>query len=773
MEGHQPKVAIIGLGGVGKTQVALELAYRTREKRPDCSIFWVPALSIESLQREYLKISRQLRLCGSEDDQVDATKLLKDYLCDSKAGQWLIVFDNVDDVEMWFGKSPDDTEIHGRDFLPSSSRGSVLFTTRFTEIASRLAMQNVVKVPEMDEPKAKALFQSRLINRDISHGDGELELLLKQLTYLPLAIVQAASYINANFLTAISDYRLLLTEQEEEVIDLFSEKFKDEWRPDDDQNSVATTWLISFERIKQSNSLAAEWMSFMACLESLGIPESLLPPAPSRKKWIEAIGALGAYSFVTRRPAEKSLDLHRLVHLAMRNWLIRNASLSESTLKALRRLHEVFPRGEHEKRSEWRSYMPHALALVERRETHDMPERYELASKMASCLLTDGRLGECVIYSELKTQWDERQYGEDHPVRLDSQHALGKAYHANGQIEQSVKILEHVVGVRERILSAESEDRLWSQHELAVAYKADGRIQRSVKLFEDVVRTRERTLHEDHNALLTSRHALAWAYQAAGQIKPAVKLLESVVAVRERTLDREHPVLLISQHELGMACRQDWQVKRSMEIFEHVVSMREKTLDEEHPLRLLSQHALAWVYQDCGRVKQAVELLEHVVQTRGKTLAPEHPDRLSSEHELGRVYSADGQNKRAVDLLEHVVTIRAKTLSPEHPDLLISQHILAMVYKANRQIVQAVDLFERVVAAQRRMREVEHPARLWAEHELAMVYKAMGRTKQAVDILEHVVAVRTRTLEASNPARVLSQRVLEDARRAYQATQGT
>jgi tetratricopeptide (TPR) repeat protein len=467
--GHQHKVAITGLGGVGKTQIALELAYRTQQSRPECSIYWIPATNFETLQRTYFHIAQQLRLSGLEEEGADVKKLLKDYLCDSSAGQWLLIFDNADDIDMWFGKSAGNTEpCRLGDYIPWSRTGSVLFTTRFKKVASKLAMQDVIRVPEMDEARALELLSERLVDKSLLQDREQAALLLKQLVYLPLAIVQAASYINENCLSTLLDYLSLLTAKEEEMIDLLSEEFEDDWRPHNTTNPVAATWLISFEQVQRTNPLATDILSFMACIEPTEIPESLLPLplAASRKAWFESIGILEGYAFVTKRPT-KSFHLHRLVHLATRNWLRKTGSLSEWTLTTLTRLEETFPNDDHTNREKWKTYLPHALGILAKDEVQGNRKRYELLYKVSMCLLADGRATEAVQYLEEHCNWHKREYDEAHPVQLASQHELARAYQANGQIKQAMELLEHVVAVRERTLAEEHPSRLASQHELA------------------------------------------------------------------------------------------------------------------------------------------------------------------------------------------------------------------------------------------------------------------------------------------------------------------
>jgi hypothetical protein len=81
------------------------------------------------------------------------------------------------------------------------------------------------------------------------------------------------------------------------------------------------TWLISFQQIRYRDPLAADYLSFMAYIDPKDIPQALLPAGTSRKNEIEAMGMLDAYPFINKRPADKTLDLHQLIYLAIRNWL--------------------------------------------------------------------------------------------------------------------------------------------------------------------------------------------------------------------------------------------------------------------------------------------------------------------------------------------------------------------------------------------------------------------------------------------------------------------
>jgi hypothetical protein len=162
----------------------------------------------------------------------------------------------------------------------------------------------------MDEETATQMLAKSLADPSLLKNHQDTAELVEQLTFLPLAIAQAAAYINKNGI-AFADYLLLLKDQEESAVEILSEDFEDEARYQDVKNPVATTWLISFNQIRHRDPLAVEYLSIMSCINPKDIPQSLLPPAKSRKAEVDAIGTLDAYSFVSRQSASQSLDLHR------------------------------------------------------------------------------------------------------------------------------------------------------------------------------------------------------------------------------------------------------------------------------------------------------------------------------------------------------------------------------------------------------------------------------------------------------------------------------
>ncbi|KAL2819483.1 violaceus kinesin [Aspergillus granulosus] len=513
------KVAICGLGGAGKTQIALELAYRVRERDPTCFVFWIPCTSYATVEQAYMDIAETIGF--PEIKSADAEQRVKTYLSQAIGNEWLLIFDNADDMDMWVGDSAGATDLAS--LLPQSERGHIIFTTRNRKLAVRLASPFVVEVSEPDAETAVRILEKALLRNDLCEDSDETITLLEQLMFLPLAISQAAAYINSNDIK-VSDYTALLKEQESDIIDLLSEDFGDDRRYQEIQNPVATTWLISFQEVQRLNPLAADYLWFMACINPRDIPQSLLPEATSRKKMVEAIGLLKAFSFVSEQVKNHALSLHRLVHLATRNWLRRQRQFSMQIQKVADRLDQVFPNNNHENQRIWREYLPHALSLVGERDFQNKQEKYtSLVWNIGRCLQAEGRYQEAAVLFEDIVQLQKRERGDDDPLTLTSMADLASTYRNQGR---------------------------WKESERLEVQVMEGRWKEAEELGMQVMEIRSRVLGTEHPDTLTSMANLAHTFYSKDNIHDAVLLMEKCVRLRESLLGPSHPHTISSAFSL-------------------------------------------------------------------------------------------------------------------------------------------------------------------------------------------------------------------------------
>ena len=649
---------------MGKTQIVLELAYRTREKYRDCSVLWIPATSPESLQQALKDIGQQLGVPGINQDQADIKKLVQRHLSQDSAGQWLLIIDNVDDMSMW--------ENGLKAYLPRSDRGSVVCTTRSMKIAAKIAASNVIQVPEMDEEMAMQMLCKSLINQKLLDHRQDAQKLLERLTSLPLAIAQAAAYINTNSIM-LSEYLMLLDEQEEDVIELLSEDFEDEGRYHDAKNPVATTWLISFENIQRIDPLAADYLSFMSCIEPKDIPQSLLPPGRSRKEEIDAIGTLSAYSFVRRRVADESLDVHRLVHLATRNWLKTKGMSYSWTDEALIRLNDVLPVSDYHKSKVWKTYLPHARYLLSYTvEEEELGERSMLLNGLAHCLEAEGRYLEASKAFYTLVENLRRVLGEDNPHTLASMNNLAGTYSFQGRLKEAEKLFLEVLAIDTKTSGEDDMSVSVTRRQLAETYRRQGRWKEAEELQKKDLELCLRILGEDDHLTLSVMNSLASTYRGLGRLKEAEELQVKVLEKCTRLLGGEHPSTFASMNDLALTYAEQTRWKEAEALQVQHLEIRKRVYGEEHPGTLIGISNLAKTLSNRGRWKEAEELQVSVLETMKRVLGEKHPDTLLSMNNLACTLHAQGYLGRAISLMEECCQLQERVIGPQHPDTLVS-----------------------------------------------------------------------------------------------------
>ncbi len=475
------------------------------------------------------------------------------------------------------------------DCLPISQDGRIIFTSRDRKTAYDLVQRgHIVEVPELSEDVAIDLLQKYVPRHDLGKHEDDAKSLLKQLTYLPLAIVQAASYINKNGIS-LSEYLLLLADQEEEVINLLSEHFEDDSRYCDNdryvkvKNPVATTWLISFEQIRLRDPLAADYLSFMACVDSKDVPQSLLPPGPSRKGEVDAFGTLHAYSFIQKRaeglaPEDLALDAHRLVHLATRNWLRKEELLVQWTEKVVGRLADVIPDNKNQNRSIWRRYLIHAsYALDSRLIDQDGKRRIDLAWKVGNCLNSDGRWKEAETLLVQVMKFRKTTLGEEHPDTLTSMNNLALLFRCQGKYEAAEPLYKETLQLRKKVLGEEHPRTLTSMNNLAVLFYSQGKYEAAEPLYKETLRLSKKVLGEEHPHTLTSMNHLALLFYRQGKYEAAEPLYKETLQLRIKVLGEEHPHTLASMNNLALLFRRQGKYEAAEPLYKETLQLRKKS----------------------------------------------------------------------------------------------------------------------------------------------------------------------------------------------------
>ncbi|KAF5606612.1 kinesin light chain [Fusarium subglutinans] len=393
------RAAIWGVGGMGKTQLAVQWVAEMNEKH-GLSVFWVHGGSNERFVESYSKIARCCKIpgCGVDNPQLPQTTMLENvkkwFEDQAQKGSWVMVVDNIDDVKV-FGETKDlDTApVMLRDYLPSCDHGSILFTTRSREIAEILAdPDRTVRVDEMTTDDCIELMRKKLASAE--YDDANLAELAAELEYLPLALIQATAYLSkrkeqiSRYLQRLRYARSLIVNRLDE---LEATVLKDE---DGRYSAVARTLVITFDAIQSENTLAMELLQLMSFYERQEIPRSLFicyahnyelfttgifvrgpewddwQPAgnispPTNDQINQALSLLEQYSALTKGRDEGAVTLHRLVHIVLRSQVKSNHDTArEMAAKAMAIMCNTFPVPNADNWTEMQQLMPHAKAVL-------------------------------------------------------------------------------------------------------------------------------------------------------------------------------------------------------------------------------------------------------------------------------------------------------------------------------------------------------------------------------------------------------------------------
>ena len=370
-----------------------------------------------------------------------------EWLNEANNGQWLMVLDNADDLDTFFAM----TTSTGADsqptmplieYLPHSSRGLILITTRDARMSRRLAGRDTSIVVEAMLPsEAQDLLRSRS-ERPGSDNDDNSRILVDELAYIPLAITQAAAFISENQIT-LAEYLDILRTGDRDLQDLLDEDLGDLRRDPESQNSVIRTWKLSFDLISKQNPRAADMLSLMAVLDRQGIPKSLLQNDTDRKTdFVTARGILQRFSLIRSVDGGSKFELHRLVQLATRKWLEIQGTKEIWQEKALLVLKDMFPRGGFENWTTCEFLLPHAQTVTQYGNLAEaLPKEFaRLLNSMAHFDIDQGRYEIASTRALAAIELQEKHFGLDHPFTLHHMPTLILVYQSREQWDEAEQL---------------------------------------------------------------------------------------------------------------------------------------------------------------------------------------------------------------------------------------------------------------------------------------------------------------------------------------------
>jgi tetratricopeptide (TPR) repeat protein len=619
---------IYGLGGSGKSTLALEFAYRALAHRS--LVFWVPAISQESFERAYRDIGVRLRIPGVSDDDADIKKLVKDALSSRSLGKWLMIVDNADDSAVLLGTAnANPTPASLKDCLPHSDSGTILFTTRNRKVAGDLMLSNVLELSDMSKAEASQLLARWLAKQALLDDRTAVDQLLKLLTYLPLAIVQAAAFINNNDIT-ISGYVSLFQQSGAEV-ELFNEQFEDPLKYREMNNTVARTWHISFDHLHRHDQLATHYLSFMACINRTDIPQSLLPSGDSTLvQQVKALGTLAGYAFITERQQpvqdlnrERFFDMHRLVHMASAWWLEGQHERATWMGRTVTRLHDVIPRGGHEGMRTWSAYLSHAVYVA--RLIEDQTAGASLLDRVGRCQVSLGQYSAAESTHRQALSLREKSLGKEHSQTIMSINEVALALHVSGKYKEAEVMHRQSQALTVKVRGPKHRESLVSTSNLAAVLNSQGKYEEAEAMNRQTLMQREVVLGREHPDTIMSLSALAVVLTNQGKYEEAEAMNRQTLAQQVNLLGLEHPHTLRTMANLAGTLSYLHKYGEAEALLRQTLALKTKILGREHPHTLVSVHSLANILSNLHRHDESMILYRRAIAWYAVVLGNEHP----------------------------------------------------------------------------------------------------------------------------------------------------
>ncbi|KAJ7101180.1 hypothetical protein C8R44DRAFT_859288 [Mycena epipterygia] len=679
--GKQDIFLLHGLGGAGKTQIALKFIAKSTSNFTD--IFFIDSSSTETIEIDLKNIAKTKAVGESLHDALQWLR--------SKQDEWLLFFDNADDPK-----------INLNDYFPQCDHGNIIITSRNPGLVVHASSHSVVS--DMEEIDAVDLLLRSAGEEATDDNKTAAVQIVKVLHYLPLAIVQAGAFISKSgdldsYLALYEQNRVrLLSQQPAQSHDNYA------W-------TVYTTWQISFNQLSQP---AAIFLQLCSLLHHQGISEKIFknaatykfgPSSPSKEElqmpleflsqflgpdgvwdpfhFTDMTNEVRAYSLINFHPQQKMFSIHPLVH----DWT--RSTLSEKEL-----------------------YQHYMVAIV----------------GMSVAGISEREL-------QLASRWIQPHIDfllqDNSNLIPDFRHEFGKIYVWGEKLKKAEELQVAVFKKRRNLLGETHPDTLDAMFWLAWVYRDLGKLKEAEQLEVVVLKQQRDVLGDNHPDTLDVMGSLAVTYQSLGRLKEAEELKVVVLEQRRNLLGDNHPDTLVTMGNLAVTYEKLGKLKEAEELGIVVLEQQRNLLGDNHPDTLRAMGNLARTYKGLGRVKEAEELEVVVLEKKTNILGENHPETLIAMGNLAFTYNKLQRWQEAQELGEVVLKKRRNVLGDNHPLTLRAMSNLAVTYNKLERWQEAEELGLTALKKQMDLLGDKHPWTLETMQNLAVTYQQLGKLTEA------------------------------------------
>lgn len=693
--------ALHGLGGVGKTQLALEYAYRYASQYQ--AIFWIEAETIEHILSSLLRIAEVLQLPErKEADQQRVTAAIRRWL--SAQSGWLLIWDNLEDLE------------HLQRFPPPAARGATLITTRCQALGP--FVQGVDLAPmEQEEGLFFVLRRAKRLGLEATSEQVQVLAtklpaeyvaagkLVRTMGGLPLALDQMGAYLEETG-CSFSDYFQRYEQQRAPLLDRRG-------HPGGVHPlSVTATMRLANQRVAQQHPAAANLLRLCAFLSAEGIPEELFVRKTSSSEapgngdikdlyqLDQVVAVLRNFSLIQRHPETRTISLHRLVQAVLQDEMSEQEREAWQW-RAIRTLNSAFPEIIPENWLQCERFLPHMLTCTAAiSDDVPGPDLAEILRKTADYLRGRARFTQAEPLYRRALHIEEHLWGSDHLRMAAPLYGQALLYYELGKYVQAESLARRALHIWERALSPEDPELARPLIGLAIILFAQGKYVQTELLCQRSLHLKEQALGQEHPHVLPPLVDLADAYTEQGKYAQAELLYQRAIRIQEQTLGEDHPQMAYPLYGLGRLYTRQGKNEQAETLYQRALCVRERTLGMEHPYVAEPLTGLAIIASRQGKDEQAEALYRQALSIGELTWGPNHPELTSPLLNLAELYTRQGKDEQAEVLYQRVLWTWEQEVGMEHPSLVIALSNLATLSLKQGKKQEAQRLSQRALCVQ-------------------------------------------------------------------------
>ncbi|MEH2460465.1 tetratricopeptide repeat protein [Nostoc sp.] len=740
-ENNQVAIAVIaGMGGLGKTELALQYAKAHRETYKG-GICWLLAktrdvgIQVVEFARTQLDLNPPEDL--TEDSQDKLLAQVQYCFRHWREGDVLLVLDDVSDYEQV------------KPYLPSpSSRFKVLMTTRqyFGGIA-KLSL-------DMLQPEAALELLKSLLKETPGRIEKELAIanqLCEWLGYLPLGLELVGRYLARKQDLSLTEMlrRLQKKRLEQPAFDKAEGDMTAQW-------GVLPAFELSWQELNDDD-------------KQLGCLLSLFAAAPIPWKLVEQCLPEEDAEDLEEIRDDRLLNLHLLqrkgegiyqLHPLLREFFQYKLTGLEQVEELKRSLCQVMivVAKDIPQTPTLRDIAQATLAIPHLAEAATVYQAWLSDDDLICPFIGLGRFYEGQGAYTQALPWREqclsaarKRFGDEHPSVATSLNDLAGLYDSQGRYSEAEPLCIQALSMRKRLLGDEHPDVAISLNNLAELYRLQGRYNDAEPFYIQALSMKKRLLGDEHPDVAQSLNNLALLYYSHGSYSDAEPLFIQALSMNKRLLENEHPLVATSLNNLAELYRLQGRYSDAEPKYIQAFSMRKRLLGDEHPDVAQSLNSLALLYHSQGSYSDAEPKYIQALSMRKRLLGDEHPDVAISLNNLAELYRLQGRYNDAEPLYKEALSMRKRLLGDEHPDVAQSLNNLALLYHSQGSYSDAEPKYIEALSMRKRLLGDEHPDVAISLNNLAAFYYSQGRYSDAEPLFIEALSMRKRLLGNEHP----------------------